>query len=275
MNLKPFIYFQLIICALVFTSCNKFLSNTDDSSKIVVEAYLIAESPFKVRIVSQIANEVISTSGNALSLPNLTVSIFENNTKKIPLVYTDNGYYIASDTSLKVKYGTIYSLNAINGSSVITATTTVPGKPINFTSSLTTVNLAAIAKGFFPSSNASQTDLVLTWQNTTNEYYMVTTTVTDVSPILVNQNFTNGPTNIARNTPSIVNTFTIRQQNMAYFGNYQSILYRLNPEYVVLYNSSDNSSQNLATPATNITNGFGIFTGISTATLNFKVIRSN
>jgi hypothetical protein len=274
MNLKPFIYFQLIICAFVFTSCNKFLSNTDDAAKTVVEAYLIAEGPFKVRIVSQIANGVTSTSGNAFALPNLSVSIFENNSKEIPLVYTDNGYYIASDTSLKVKYGTIYSLNAINGSSVITATTTVPGKPINFSSSLSTVNLAAIAKGRFPSPSATQTDLLLTWENTSNEYYMVTTTVTSANEI-VNQNFTDLPTNIARNAPANSNTFTIRQQNLAYFGNYQSILYRLNPEYVVLYNSSDNSSQNLATPATNITNGFGIFTGISTATLHFKVVRSN
>jgi len=51
------------------------------------------------------------------------------------------------------------------------------------------------------------------------------------------------------------------------------VLYHLNEEYAMLYATSGNSSTDLTSPSTNISNGFGIFTGMSTDTLFLQVYK--
>jgi hypothetical protein len=54
-------------------------------------------------------------------------------------------------------------------------------------------------------------------------------------------------------------------ENFFWLGRHQVILYHILPEYAILFNETDNSSQNLISAPTNINNGHGIFTGVSTS----------
>ena len=57
----------------------------------------------------------------------------------------------------------------------------------------------------------------------------------------------------------------------SHYGTHQIIVYRVNPEYAALYESSGNSTLSLAQPPTNVENGLGIFTGVSSDTLYLEV----
>ena len=73
--------------------------------------------------------------------------------------------------------------------------------------------------------------------------------------------------------PGIMDFYPINpQRDLQQFGDHRVIVYRVNPEYAALYESASNSSLNISEPPTNINNGLGIFTGISSDTLFFKVI---
>jgi len=56
-----------------------------------------------------------------------------------------------------------------------------------------------------------------------------------------------------------------------YYGRHYLILYKINPEYAALYESTGNSSQNLRTPNSNIKNAQGIFTAVNSDTLLLNV----
>jgi len=57
------------------------------------------------------------------------------------------------------------------------------------------------------------------------------------------------------------------------FGTYQIIVFRVNTEYAALFDSSVGSSLSLEEPPSNIVNGLGIFTGLSSDTLYLEVTK--
>ena len=72
--------------------------------------------------------------------------------------------------------------------------------------------------------------------------------------------------------PQIVDFFDIRTlAHLTQFGTYQIIFLRVNLEYTGLFGSSGSSTLSLEEPPTNIVNGLGIFTGVSSDTLYLEV----
>ena len=81
----------------------------------------------------------------------------------------------------------------------------------------------------------------------------------------------NRPAFSFRNQPSIEATERINARQFEYFGKHRITLYKLLPDYAALYESVSNSSTSLTTAASNVTNGFGIFTGINADTLYLQI----
>ncbi|MEN8230029.1 MAG: hypothetical protein ABFS38_17850, partial [Bacteroidota bacterium] len=79
------------------------------------------------------------------------------------------------------------------------------------------------------------------------------------------------PAPFFRNEPTQGDSYEINPRSFIYFGTHRLVLFQVNPEYAVLYDERDNSSQNLTDPSTTITNGYGIFTGMSSDTLWIEV----
>ena len=74
--------------------------------------------------------------------------------------------------------------------------------------------------------------------------------------------------------PQISAFYAIRtQRELLQFGTYQIIFLRVNLEYTGLFGSSGSSTLSLEEPPTNIVNGLGIFTGVSSDTLYLEVTR--
>lgn len=258
-----------MMASAIFSSCEKV--NVDAyTQQAVVESYLEDGVAPTVTITKE--SLYVSGDTNVVQTPinGLAVKII-NAGKTYALVAKGSGVYTA--TGLLAKAGQSYDLSFDYNGKTVTATTTVPANPTGVKSDATSITILAT----FGASSARPDPINITWENPTQEYYYVAVVCTEVTPVELvrpsffgklpstrnNRRFTNSPVNGT--------TSAIQQQNFRYKGTHEIIVYKVNPEYVKLYESSGSNSLNISTPPTNIKNGLGIFTGAGRVSLPLLV----
>jgi hypothetical protein len=260
----------LLLTAGLFSACKQQNLTPSYSDQPVIEGYLRANNVATVKIARQIAasTNVVYANNNIDSLALIIIApdtIYN-------LVPVGNGTYSAPN--LIIREGIQYTLQFMYNNKLVSAVTTVPYIPQNYTQSVSEISVQKIDSNttFTPGSFQINDPIELKWSNTDNAYFMVVVENMETNPTLI-RDTTNARfrTRSFRNEPAIVSAYTMRDQQFQYFGRHRLILYRLNPDYAALYNDNSNSSQNLTNPTTNITNGLGIFTGISSDTLYLQV----
>lgn len=243
--------------------------------KPVVEAYLVAGKPIAITVKKEIA---FTADTSAVQTPILGLNIkVSGDGQTYALKSSGNGLY-ESDKTVKLKVGITYSLSFDYNGKPISASTTIPTKPVGFKS-----NLTSIARTKLDLSSGSSTirnpdeniDVNLTWTNLTSEYHFVVADNVEINPVAIiilppNSNFKEIIRRF-RSQPVQGTDTRLRSQQFEYFGKHNLVLLKVNPDYAALYNSSGTTSQNISTPPTTITNGLGIFTGINADTLAFTV----
>lgn len=73
--------------------------------------------------------------------------------------------------------------------------------------------------------------------------------------------------------PNQDDTYNINQMELGLFGKYRAVLYKINKEYYDLLETTNLNSNTMTNPPSNVSNGWGIFTSMSTDTLFFWVIK--
>jgi hypothetical protein len=261
---KGIAFFILVSGIIALFSCKKESSSTG-VPKAIVESYLAPGNSVKVLV----SNEILYASSDTLDAPeNLDISISCNG-EISHLISNGSGNYI-SDTSFHIIEGNTYNLEFSYNNSVISSSTTIPAKPSNFKTSVSSVTV----QQFDPGSTTMPTfpePVELTWDNPNHDYYIIV--VDNIETTLVptdTVNTDNRP--IFRTQPTQSNTYKIQPMQFKYYGMHNIILYKINAEYAALYNDNGSNSLNLTSPISNITNGFGIFTGINADTLQVNVV---
>ena len=252
-------YLLLLISVLVIAACKKDSTASVDTLPVVI-SYLMPGQPISVKVYQQKSITDTSTYGAVISGLKLNIS---DGTKTVSLSETTSGNYTYSDNSFLIA-GKTYTLQFSYNNLPVAASTLMPAKPTNYTTTATTLNL--------PASNnyASVVAESFRWDNPDSLYH-----------ILVFKNDDNSPYNIHPNMNSAVN-FTLNAKQAAgydvvyrqlnYIGIYRVILYSVNKEYINLLTSNANtSSQQLTNPPTNVTNGYGIFTAMQSDTIKLTL----
>lgn len=264
----------LMLAVFYLTSCEKQSTVPVYNEEPVIEGYLFANHFASIRIISQIA---IATESSGAGEGIDTLHVFINvDTETHQLINIGDGVY--KDSTLIITAGKQYQLHFEYKGKTVSAITTVPLLPGNFTQSATQISLSKIDSAststFTPGSFQINDPIDLGWDNTDQSYYMIVVKNIENNPELI-RDTTSTQFRVAnfRNEPSITDEYQIRDQQFQYFGTHTITLYHLNTDYAALYNNTSNSSQNLTNPTTNISNGLGIFTGISTDTLFFEVYK--
>ncbi len=260
----------MLLLVILFSACEKKSNTPAYNDQPVIEGYLRANNYASVKISRQIASsENVVYSNN--NLDSLVVTIKDADTV-YNLISAGNGTYI--DTNLIIKEGGQYTLQFVYNNKAVSAITTVPYLPDNYTQSATGISIQKIDSNstFTPGSFTMNDPIELKWSNPDNSYFMVVVENMETSPTLI-RDTTDSRFQVRsfRNEPAIINSYAMRDQQFLYFGRHMLVLYHLNPDYAALYTDNSNSSQNLTNPTTNITNGLGIFTGISSDTLYLQV----
>lgn len=256
----------MIGLALSIFSCKKEEAPVFVDSP-VVESYLKPGDSLSVTISRQVAfaTNAIYSSEN---LDSLSVSVTINNNDYL-LSPQGNGIY---KSNYIVQEGDEYRLHFMFNGQAVSASTTIPSQPSNYSISATTLSIPQMNSSNI--GNFTMPDPVeLNWDNNDGSYYLVVVENIETNPTPI-RDTTGGdgpPDRVFRNQPTTSNTYEIRAMQFQYYGTHRIILFHLNPDYAFLYSDNNSSSQNLSTPQTAITNGLGIFTGINADTLMLEV----
>jgi hypothetical protein len=271
MKLRVIILNLMLIIAT--TSCGKrdFSEFTDTP---IIESYLRPGDYLNVKVSRQIPYSTdVNYSDDNLDFLNIKV---QYNNKTNALTSLGDGNYI--DSSLIVKEGETYNLSFTFNSKNVIAYTQIPMKPMNFNASnnFISVNRMSSSSGMPIGGPGSMPEpITLTWDNGDDSYYIVIIENMEakLDPI---RDFGDAapPGNMFRKMPTTASGLQLRPQEFQYFGKHRLILYHVLPDYASLYAENTTSSQNLTNPSTSILNGYGIFTGLNSDTLYFKVYES-
>ena len=268
---------KLIILALCFSACNDDLNNLSSEAETpVVEGFLFAGQPLdSLKITQSYSYSREDTS--LITLDNLQVSIKDESDQTYILTNIGNGIY--QNLDFKPLNGSIYTLEFQHNQEKITATTFVPIQR-NVNISTTEIELQKIEfSNGFPSGGFGEIPdpVEITWDNPEGDYYYVVVENLEDNPEYVNelveQLEEDGsiPRFFQITEPEITDFHAINARQLTQYGNHRIIVYRVNPEYAALYESEGTSSVTIAQPPTNIENGLGIFTGVSSDTVYLEV----
>lgn len=274
-------YFFATILGLgmwLFSSCDKDNTSIPGGAKAIVEGYLIPNQPITIKVKKEIAySENVTNVETFISGLNITVT-GDGKTYLLKEVPKDTLY--KSDENVRLKVGVTYSLSFVYNGKTVSASTIIPTKPKGLASNLASIvrtrQVITTTGGFGREVDGNQ-EVNLTWSNPINEYHFVLADNIEAKSDLIvtlpasSTTIVNNFQRRFRSQPVQGTTATLRSQQFLYFGKYNIVLLKVNPDYVALYNTSGTTSQNISTPPTTITNGLGIFTGINADTLNFTV----
>lgn len=264
-NLKLQILIFIFFLALI--SCDKQIHEFTDSP--IVEAYLTAGDHPKVTITRQIPF-IENANYSADNIDSLEVLLISDE-ETISLKSIGNGVYIDSNTIVRDSGN--YTIQFSFNQKSISASTTIPSKPLNFKQSAVKINIVRMDSTSGPPSSMAD-PITLSWSNVDESTYLIVIeNLEDVlDPIRYFSDDDTIPTNFFRQQPTNTSEAEIRPMDFQYFGTHRIILYHVLSDYANLYNQNTSSSQNLTNPSSTITNGFGIFTGLSADTLYIRVI---
>jgi hypothetical protein len=251
------IFFCLILCSLM--SCKKTVV-TGFQDKPVVESYLYADESPTVK-VSKLIPFSSDMELSEMDVNKLTLDITDvTSGKKYALSATGDGVY--SNNSMTILAGKTYELSFPYNGQVITATTNAPPKPQNMTLSATTI---AIPQRGTPGSGGitdMPNPIEIDWTNDDGSFYFIYVKNVESVKEPINSKNPNGK-DFFRNQPINTNHYELNPQSFQYYGKHRVILYRIEPEYVLFFQETSNSSLSISEINANVVNGLGIFTGIN------------
>ncbi len=277
--------YQLIVFTTLLTtvvSCTDTNTVVNPGEKPIVEAYLAPGHRVSMKVYTEIPYAETS-EGVSEPINDLSIKITGSNGKVFILKSEGNGVYTSADNELIQEPPVKYKMEFDYKGRTISAETDIPEKPVGMAISTNEISRSQVnlSSGGFPGGGGGgfggfdNTPIELSWSNPDNVYHFIALENTETEPvqIIIPPSGSEFPTIRFRisNEPVLGTHSNIQPQSLEYFGNYDVILYRINPDYSALYQSSGTTTQNLSTPPSSITNGLGIFTGINADTLKLLV----
>ncbi len=260
------------LAALVLVGCTKEVESVQTIQDIaVVEAYLEPNEPIQVKL-SKLLPYTEEEYAESLIIDTAQVYITHNGTTvQLQPSLTQPGVYLDTVTQLAGEAGHSYSLQFMYNNQEVSATTTIPNEPLNGSLSTNVLEIDTDVVG----PGVSLTPVTVSWSNASNEYHMVMVEYMESNYAPINEGLPEEDYyKFAKITtePVVGNSYDLNtRRHLAFFGTYRIKIYRLNEEYVNLYENISQSSLNLTAPATNVVNGLGIFTGMSYTTVYLEV----
>ena len=245
---------------LLLTCCTDF--SEADPDQAVVEGFMHAGRTASISVNRQL---VFTTGDTTFSQPiaGLQLTLFNETTGHSEmLTETDSGVY---ESAALIEDGATYTLIFDYAGKNVWAQTTIPSRVTGFTGEATTL----VHTERFSDDTIRYVNY--RWDNTDDTYHLTQITHMEswIKPIYTTNST---PSRTITSTPTQDTTFQVNSRGFYYYGRHYIILYKLNQEYVDLYYENSSNSQHLTNPATNVHNGFGIFTGMNSDTLLLQIL---
>lgn len=260
---------------LIFTiGCEENVSTEINKDIVVVQGFVYANQPITDISLTEVL-PLGSEDTLAPPISNAEVFITKGDDKYLLIENSEKkGYYFYPANDLSVNTGDQLSLEVSVNNQTLFAETTVPPKPINIKIDSDTLVIPEIAEGvgmrFLP--DLEEYSINLTWDNFDESYYYVVIENIEENPVPIDLQFGKFASRFI-SEPSVSSEYRVSFRTVTHLGKHLMILYRVNQEYVDLYESRDQDSRNLNEPLTNIENGLGVFSAFASDSVYFYVIK--
>lgn len=268
-TLLPF----LLPTLFFLTACDEEEVVVADIDEIVVEAYLFNGQPADSIKISRVIP--FNAESELPGISNLEPTVTDADGNEYPLFYQGAEFYY-HNPNLIVEEGQTYTFSLPYNGKEVSAQTFVPSPATEFTLSATSIGLTRITD---PADFQTQTQpdpFEASWAGEPGAYYFVTVTNIEADPAPVNELFAESerpPLPEIQTAPSTDQTYRLDvRRELNYFGRHEIVVYTVTTEYVLLYEEPGDGLGGLTENRTNITNGFGVFTGISSVRDTFNVV---
>ncbi|MEQ9297082.1 MAG: DUF4249 family protein [Cyclobacteriaceae bacterium] len=266
-----------ICLLLVLFSCEEEEIGSDT---FVVEGFVYAGSPITdINIKSTVPFDAVSTPGQPIPTAQATINM---DGQSVPLTFNPETQRYEGPQDFIVEPGLDLRLDLQVGELSATGQTLVPSYPQGLNTSISKIiipeielsrDLREVLTALFEDAR-----LDIRWENAAEDFHFLVIEPADTANTepLFNEDI---PSNVGTffdnfrlvSEPSRDSTYTVVGLSLQNYGSYRAILYRINQEYADLYADQLQDSRNLNEPPSNIENGLGIFTGISSDTILFEI----
>jgi len=270
--LKAFKYIALFMIVSLL-GCEDNEPNPEE--KVVMQAYLYANEKVEdIRLTQLIAYG----GDDSLAEPvnDALVKIVWRGKDYFLAPSNNDGYYHYPGTDLQILEGESYRIEFDYFNRNTWAETTIPPKPENFNMTGDSIIFSPDTFGFdtfFFFVDTLSFDIIgVRWDNPMQDYYFVSVDRLDKSARKIRTGFFGFDIDFAAFTePTQDNTYSVGFFDVSHYGPHAISVYRINQEYLDLYESRDQDSRNLQEPSTNVQNGLGIFAGFYAVRDTFHV----
>jgi len=267
--MKNIVYAAALLMSGILVSCGKeLITSITPDNVAIVESYLYTGDSVITLKVSKILPFAVDTSDATEYISGLNPQI-----NGMALTETGSGIYTLNLGDKRIQPGELYVLKFLYASDTVSSSTVIPGKPLNFTISSNTIYTDRITSSGGGMPSGPPADLTLSWNNPDESYYYVLIQYLETTRDYIN--YRSESLDLSDTTSiSPMNTSETRlgTRNLNFFGSYRVILFKVNNDFVDLYQQSSVNSNNITTPVTSIKNGFGVFTGMASDTVFLEVI---
>ncbi|MBU0474645.1 MAG: DUF4249 domain-containing protein [Bacteroidetes bacterium] len=259
---------QLLIIAI---GCEESVTTSINKDLVVVQGFIYADQPVRDIFLSEVL-PLGSLDTLAPSITDAEVFILkENNKYLLTANELKKGFYYYDQNDLTIKSGDELSLEVNYNGQQMFAETIVPPKPQNLILNTDTLLIPNITTGIRDIVDLDKYSTTLTWNNIDNGYYYVVIENIEENPVPIDIQFGKFASRFV-SAPSISSEYKVSFRTITHLGKHIMMLYRVNQEYVDLYESRDQDSRNLNEPLTNIKNGLGVFSAFASDSVYFNAL---
>ena len=282
MNSELF-FAELFSSTFLTLSCGDDLVPGPEAELIVVRGYLYAGQPVTDVILASTLT-LDDESETAIPIDSAVVALKRGAEEFVlspvhsyDTTETDTTFsitYTYPDSDLVVAEGDTFILDINYGEQHLTSEAIVPAKPDSFSSNIDTMYVPSFDRNrdyirwIFADSNI----VGLNWDNPEDQYHYLLMDNVETDPERLEGNL---PPRWRRfiSQPLADSTYTMLASAITHFGRHDIVLFHVQPDYVLLYQSSGQDSRDLNEPYSNIKGGLGMFTAFNSDTASVYLVK--
>lgn len=264
----------IISAGLFINGCTEENPLISTEELVVVWAFIYAEQPVTdIRLTSTLTLDTDSSA--APSINDAKVILIKNGQEyQCDPSPGDSGYYHYSGSDLTITAGDEFAIEIEHRDQFLSSQTVVPDTPVGVSISSSVMEVPNFSdRGSMRAWRSSEdADIVLTWENDDDSWYYVAMQNIDDNPVPIDSWFAERMKDFVF-PPVNGNTFSIRLPLITHLGLHRITVYKVNQEYLDLYESRNQDSRDLNEPLTNIENGLGVFSAFNSASITLNVVQ--
>lgn len=281
MNNKLF-FSALFSITFLTLSCEDDLLPVPEADLIVIRGYLYAGQPVTdVILASTLALD--DESETAIPIDSAVV-VLKRSAEEFILApvhsydttETDTTFsitYTYPDSDLVVAEGDTFILDINYGEQHLTSEAIVPAKPDSFSSNIDTMYVPSFDRNrdyirwIFADSNIIR----LNWDNPEDHFHYLLMDNVEEDPEPLEKTLPPRWRNFI-SEPFIDTSYAMLASTITHFGRHNIVLFHVQTNYVLLYQSSGQNSRDLNEPYNNINGGLGMFTAFNSDTVSIVLL---